>query len=228
CSHPSSVLELLETCRAKQFSPKIVFASSANLVGLTDRLPVDETFADRPLTIYAIHKLTAERYLKYYAENYDIKSVILRLSNVYGPSVDLESFRRVAFNRMIAAAFGTGKLMLFRNRHCVRDYLYIDDAIAAFLAGGSSKKTGDGNFYVIGNEKGYNFGEFAKLIAEKVSAQTGRQVEIASDEITELVPAEFRNFVADSARFKKLTGWKTEISLGQGIEKTLSYLAKVS
>jgi nucleoside-diphosphate-sugar epimerase len=222
-----TVLNLLETCRAHQSVLKIIFASSANLVGITDHLPVDESFADRPLTIYAIHKLTAERYFKYYADHYGIKSVTLRLANVYGPSIDLASFRRVAFNRMIESALSLGNITLFGNRHCVRDYLYIDDAISAFLTAGAGQNMSDGSFYVVGSGQGYNFSECARLIAETIKLRTGQKPQIANDDLVELVPAEFRNFVADSSRFKRLTGWEAKVSLARGIENTLAYLIGV-
>lgn len=223
-----SVLNLLETCRAKSLQPKIVFVSSANLVGLTERLPVDETFPDRPLTIYAIHKLTAEHYFRYYAQNFGIPSVTLRLSNVYGPSVSQEATARVAFNRMMAGAIKESKLKLFKNRHCVRDYLFINDAIAALLAAGADKKIFDGGYYLIGSEKGYDFQEFARLIANGVKKQFEKIVELESDDTVELLAAEFRNFVADSSRFKKLTGWKARVSLEEGIEKTIEYFFNYS
>ena len=72
-----STLRLLELCRRQNLRPKIVFASSANLVGLAKRMPVDETFQDDPQTIYAVHKLTSERYFSYYARQYAIPSAVL-------------------------------------------------------------------------------------------------------------------------------------------------------
>lgn len=224
----ATVLNLLQTCREKGYRPKIVFASSSNLVGLTERLPVDESFADRPLTIYAIHKQTAENYLRYFAESYGIPSITLRLANLYGPSVDSQATLRVAANRMVKAAAKEGHLTVFKNRHCVRDYLYIDDAIAAFLAAGADQKSKAGSYCVVGSGKGYNFEEFARVIGKVIEKRTGRKITLTPDDVTELVPAEFRNFVADSSRFRKLTGWKAEVSLEVGIERTLEYLYKNS
>src|SRR3989344_7073077 len=83
-----SVLYMLEACRRKNVSPKIIFASSSNLVGAPEEMPVDESFKDNPLTIFAVHKLMAEEYLKLYFRDFGIPSIALRLANVYGPSSD--------------------------------------------------------------------------------------------------------------------------------------------
>lgn len=220
-----STLRLLELCRRKNLRPKIVFASSANLVGLAKRMPVDETFQDDPQTIYAVHKLTSERYFSYYARQYGILSAVLRLSNVYGPGLNISSARRVAFNRMIETAAEKGQMTLLKNRHCIRDYLFIDDAVSAFIAA-ASDKVNDGRYYLVGNDKGYSLEEFAKLVVLKVYEKSGKKVAISFDDITELATAEFRNFVADSSRFRDLTGWRSKISLEKGIEKTLEFFLK--
>ena len=221
-----STLRLLELCRRRGLRPKIVFASSANLVGLAKRMPVDETFQDDPRTIYAVHKLTSERYFAYYARQYGILSTVLRLSNVYGPSLNLPSARRVAFNRMIEAAADKGQLKLLKNRHCIRDYLFIDDAISAFIAAAAIDKADEGRYYLVGNDKGYSLEEFAKLVVLKVYEKSGAKVTISLDDITELAPAEFRNFVADSSRFRDVTGWRSKVSLEKGIGKTLEFFLK--
>ncbi|MDP2932631.1 MAG: NAD(P)-dependent oxidoreductase [bacterium] len=221
-----STLRLLELCRRQNLRSKIVFASSANLVGLAKRMPVDETFQDDPQTIYAVHKLTSERYFSYYARQYGILSAVLRLSNVYGPALSLPSARRVAFNRMIEAAAEKGQMKLLKNRHCIRDYLFIDDAVSAFIAAASSDKTDGGRYYIVGNDKGYSLEEFAKLIVLKVREKSGKEVTVSFDDITELATAEFRNFVADSSRFRDLTGWHSKVSLEKGIENTLDFFLK--
>ena len=63
------ILRLLEACRTQNYRPKIVFASSANLFGLVDTLPVNEDHPADPLTMWAVHKLTAEHYLKLYSQH---------------------------------------------------------------------------------------------------------------------------------------------------------------
>ncbi|MCP4627570.1 MAG: NAD-dependent epimerase/dehydratase family protein, partial [bacterium] len=68
------VLHLLEVSRKQNYKPKIVFASSANLYGAVDTLPVNENFRDNPLTMWAIHKLMAEHYFRLYAQQFDIQS----------------------------------------------------------------------------------------------------------------------------------------------------------
>ena len=79
------VLRLLEVCRLQTYRPKIVFASSANLFGLADTLPVNEDNRDDPLTMWAVHKLTAENYLRLYAQQFGLQSITLRLPMFMAP-----------------------------------------------------------------------------------------------------------------------------------------------
>ncbi len=68
------ILRLLETCRAQNHRPRIVFASSANLYGLAGKLPVNEYSRDDPLTMWAVHKLASEYYLRLYAQQFGYSS----------------------------------------------------------------------------------------------------------------------------------------------------------
>src|SRR5262249_4833517 len=131
-----ATLNLLECCRSRGLKPRIVFASSANIYGQPTRLPVDESFPDQPLTLFAIHKLTSEQYLRFYAREFGIPSVSLRLSNLYGcfHHTSREVVDRVVLNRIMGRALRGDSLELYRNRDKVRDYLHIEDVVSALLA----------------------------------------------------------------------------------------------
>lgn len=217
-----SVLYMLEACRRKQAAPKIVFASSSNLVGAPEKMPVDESFKDNPLTIFAIHKLLAEEYLQLYFNDFGIPSVALRLTNVYGSSSNVSLSLHSTLNKMINNAVRGKPLKLFANKDKIRDFLYIDDAVEAFLTGGTidNKKSG---VYIVGSEEGEKFKTIVELIAELVSKTMGNQPEIIVDEQTPIKLVEMRNFVANSTKFKNLTSWKPETNLKSGLQKTTDY-----
>ena len=221
-----SVLYMLEACRRKQVSPKIVFASSSNLVGAPDTIPVDESFKDNPLTIFAVHKLLAEGYLKLYFQDFDIPSIILRLANVYGPSTDTALSLHSTLNKMIQNAVLGQSLKLFVNKDKIRDFLYIEDAVEAFVAAGAVSDL-KGEVYIVGSEEGQSFKNIVELVAELVLKTTKQKADVILDEKTPIKPVEMRNFVADSSKFKKLTDWKAETNLKSGLEKTISYFLNV-
>lgn len=220
-----SVLDLLETCRVQKRSPKIVFASSSNVVGAPDRMPVDESFKDNPLTLFAIHKLLAEEYLKLYAQDFNIYSIILRLANVYGPSTDKQVSLHSALNKMVNNAVGGQPLKLFANKDKIRDFLYIDDAVDAYLAAGMVQDP-KGEIYVVGSEEGETFENIVALIKGLVAKATGKNPEIVIEK-DQIASVEMRNFVANASRFKKVTGWKPGTSLKEGLQKTIDYFITV-
>jgi len=219
-----SVLHLLEVCRLNNYFPRIVFSSSSNLVGLPVQLPVNETFKDSPLTLYSIHKLASEKYLQYYAREFGQHSIILRLANVYGPGLNRQTSVRVVLNKIIDRASKGKKLVLYSNNACIRDYVWIDDVAAAFLAAAClGNEYATGQYYLIGNGIGYKMSDVLRMIADKVSRRTGKKTVIQEDTNEKLEAIEWRNFVADTTKFTEATGWKARTSLDEGIDRTVDY-----
>jgi UDP-glucose 4-epimerase len=215
------ILRLLEVCRTQNYRPKIVFASSTNLFGLVDTLPVNEDNGDDPLTMWAVHKLTAEHYLRLYARQFGIKSTTLRLANVYGPTARCSVMDRVVINKVIAKALDGEALIKYANQGCVRDYVFLKDVVRAFLLAGAGCGSTKNLVYVIGSGVGKSIADVWQLIADCVRVLIGKDVPIRFDDSVEIEPLELRNFVADTQRFQKATGWKPRTELAQGIEITV-------
>ena len=224
----ATVLELLEACRELNLKPRIILASSANIVGCPSSSLVNEDTPDQPLTLYAINKLVAEQYLRYYAETFNLPAVALRFANVYGPlaergtqrDVELES--RVVLNAIMRRALEGGPLYLYRNQNCVRDFVYVDDAIRAICAVVTSNRITLGAKYIVGSGEGLPLSEIINQIAQRAAKLRGHNVEIYLDEDASLEPIEWRNFIADYTRLQAATGWKPQTKLFQGIDLTLS------
>jgi len=220
-----AVIYLLELCKNKKYRPKIIFSSSANIFGLVNKLPISEIIPSNPTSLWSVHKLVAENYLHIYAQKFGIKSVILRLANVYGPSVNPHAVANVIINKAIIQALNSQHLTLFTNKECIRDYIYIDDVINAFLIAGSSDcLLRDDNFYIIGSGEGNKIVDVWKLIAQKVKRLSGKKVKLGVNNNIKLEPFDRRNFIADTTLFSKMTGWKPNVFLERGIELTIKAL----
>ncbi len=220
-----SVMHFLELCRKNNLCPKIIFSSSANLFGLVDKLPVNEKARSSPASLWSVHKLMAENYLSVYAKKYGIGSVTLRLTNIFGLTANQDTITRVVINNMIARALRREALVLYANRNCIRDYLFIDDAVQAFLlagAGGALKYAGD--FYIVGSSEGKTIAEVWQLIADKVKAITGKNIPVEFDGSAKLEPFDMRNFTADTKLFRQATGWKPRVCFDRGVELTIEAL----
>jgi UDP-glucose 4-epimerase len=216
------MLHLLETCRRQGFHPTVCFASTVTISGIPVSLPVDESHPEHPLTIYDLHKLTAEQYLRWYSEQGIVRGVTLRLANVYGPGPRSSQTDRGILNQMIIRALAGEVLTVYGTGEQVRDYLYVGDAAQAFLAAAIYSEALNGKCFVIGSGRGYTIAEAIGLVADLTAAKTGISVPV--EHIApprDISPIEQRNFVADSRLFRAATGWQARHTLAQGIKLTL-------
>lgn len=218
-----AIINLLEVCRVYNYKTKIIFSSSANLFSLASPLPLNEESKTDPASLWSAHKLLAENYIKVYAVKYGIKAVILRLANVYGPTYNDKAMGSVVINKAISNALAGKDLYLYRNRNSFRDYLYIDDAVRAFLLAGNCKNVlPKYGYYVIGSQEGLTISKAWRMIASEVGRQSKRKIRIKFNRKIKPEPFDYRNFVADSGLFSKTTGWQPLTRLRNGIRLTMA------
>ncbi len=221
------LLNMLEKCREKKLAPTLVFSGTVTEAGFTQDLPVGEGHADRPITIYDIHKLTAENYIKHYSAEGFVKGVILRLANVYGPGPKSSSADRGILNQMIGRALKREDLTVYGSGEFLRDYVYIEDVARAFIFAAENIAKISGQHFVIGTGNGMSIQEAFQRVAERVARKTGIVANVTTVAPPPNLPAiERRNFVADISRYSQLTGWRPAVSFDQGIDMTIDWYLK--
>ncbi|MEW6323937.1 MAG: NAD-dependent epimerase/dehydratase family protein [Nitrospirota bacterium] len=219
------MLHLLEACRRRGRKPAVLFSGTVTEMGIPIRLPADEMQPDRPITVYDLHKLMAENYLKYYAHQGIVDGAVLRLANVYGPGPTSSSADRGVLNRMIDRALHAETLSVYGHGKYLRDYVYIDDVASAFLEAGANIDRINGQHFVIGSGEGHAIVDAFNLVADRVALKTGRRMQVISaDPPVPLAAIETRNFIADTTRFSAATGWKARVPLAEGIDRTIEAL----
>lgn len=200
----------------------VVMAGTATEVGLTESLPVDETVPDRPVTVYDLHKLTAERYLELYAARGAIRGTTLRLANVYGPGASVSSADRGILNKIVRAALQGSPITVFGDGSEVRDYVYIDDVARAFIMAAEHIERANGRHFFIGSGVAHTLKEAFSVAADRVRTRTGQAVEIKHAPWPDhLSPIERRNFVANVTAVSDAIDWRPTISLKEGIDRTI-------
>ena len=222
------MLHLLETCREKHEQPVVIFSGTVTEVGIPKSLPVDETHDDQPVTIYDLHKLMAENYLKYYAGQGTVQGTILRLANVYGPGPKSSSADRAVINMMMRKALKGEALTIYGTGEYLRDYIFVEDVISAFLKAPACIEHLNGKHFVLGSGEGVTIARAFTFMAERVTLKIGKQisVEYIAPPAAQS-PIEARNFVADTQQFASATGWQAQYSLIDGIDHTLEELRSV-
>lgn len=219
------MLLLLQACRDRDVRPVVISASTVTICGLPERLPVDESCPDAPITIYDLHKQMAENYLKYYVRIGAGRGAALRLANVYGPGPRSSRADRGILNQMVGRALRGEVLTVYGRGDQLRDYVHVADVARAFLAAAVHADALNGGHYVIGRGDGYSIAQALQLVAERVAARTGRLAPVTSvDPPAGLSPIEERNFVADTRRFTEATGWWAQYGLPQGIDTLIESL----
>ena len=218
------VINLLEVCKRKRWHPDVFFAGSITEVGIPIRLPFDESHSDNPATIYDLHKLIAEDYLGFYAKQGILRGTTLRLAYVYGPGPKSSTAQRGVLNKMIKMAIGGEELTVWGRGSFLRDYIFVDDVVEAFILAACHISKLNGRHFVIGTGKGYTLSEAFKMVSETAAKKTRKKVKIVHVKPPQdQTSADTSSYVVSSKLFTKLTGWKPKLSLPKGIAATADY-----
>ena len=150
--------------------------------------------------------------------------VITRFANIYGPG-------QLNFSALIPdairSALGYTNFYPRGNGKQIRDYIFIDDVVRAFLLCPQNKNKTNGKHFILGSGKGFTVQEAISKVAEILNKKTKSKVgtkHVASPE--DLLDIEFRNFVADNSSLKTAIDWSADIDLEKGIELTIENFIK--
>ncbi|MGQ0732035.1 MAG: NAD-dependent epimerase/dehydratase family protein [Acidobacteriota bacterium] len=210
-------LVLLEALRAVNPTAKLVFVGSRLQYGRPERLPVSEEDAADPLCLHAVHKSAVEGYLAVYRRLYGLRYTVARVTNPYGPG---QPHGRTAYgvvNRMIHLALDGGTLSVYGDGSQLRDYVFIDDLTRALALLGSSEVT-DGRVYNVGSGHGTTLVDLARTVIALTGSGRIEHVEWPSL----AAQIETGDFVADISRIDREVGWRPEVALGDGLERTIT------
>ncbi len=217
------ITNLINVAQETGLKPNVVYASTATIYGLTNNLPVSESKTPNPITNYDLHKLFAEKQLEMASKKEIINAISLRLGNVYGPSLSFSSSDdRGVLNKIVNMAIHGDDLKLYGDGNYLRDYVYIDDVVKAFIYTAFANTTKDRSFNVASGI-GITIAEVFEVVKKKVFDVTGKSIrieKIAWPENTD--PIEYRNFVANIDSIKKTFNWTPEINLEDGINRLIN------
>jgi nucleoside-diphosphate-sugar epimerase len=211
-------LSILEECRKFNPAIKIVFASTRQIYGKPQYLPVDEKHPLVPVDVNGINKLAGEMYHVLYNKVYNIKTSVLRLTNTYGPRMRIKDARQTFLGIWIRNLLENKPITIFGDGGQLRDYNYIDDVVNAFLlVAGSDVWTG--SIFNLGNTNPISLETTAKIMIEENSA--GKYLFIPFPE--ELKKIDIGDFYSDFSKIKTNLGWNPEVSIDVGFRETIEY-----
>lgn len=210
-------LSILEACRKYNPAIKVVFASTRQLYGKPDYLPVDEKHLLRPVDVNGINKMAGEWYHILYNNVYGIRSCALRLTNTYGPRMRIKDARQTFLGVWIRLAV-EGKPFEVWEGHQLRDFTFVDDAVEAFLLAAASEKS-NGEIFNLGGESVISLKELADLVVETNGG---------GEYLTRSYPVDRKridigDYYADFERIQAVLGWQPRTNLHQGLRHTLAF-----
>jgi UDP-glucose 4-epimerase len=212
-----TALAVLEACRRYNPEVRIVYASTRQIYGRPERLPVDERHPLHPADINGVHKLAAERYHFLYRQVHGLKVCALRLTNTIGPAMRVKDGRQTFLGVWVRRLL-EGEPFEVWGGWQMRDFTYVDDAVEAFLLAATSARA-DGQVFNLGGERAISLGDAARLLVEVNSG--GEYVERPFP--PERKAIEIGDYYAAGTKIRKLLGWQPSTPLREALRRTLDY-----
>ena len=212
-----SQLSLLEACRHYQPDVKVVYASTRQVYGAPDYLPVDERHLLRPTDVNGINTAAGEWYHILYNNVYGIRCTSLRLTNTYGPRQLMKHSRQGFAPWFMRQAMDDEEIQIFGNGEQSRDFTYVDDAVDALLRAAASDAA-NGQIFNVGGEVA-SLRAFTELLLAVVGSGRYRLVPFPPEQKI----IDISDYYADTTKIASTLGWYPRTSLEAGFGLTIAY-----
>jgi UDP-glucose 4-epimerase len=213
-----SQLSILEACRHNNPKAKVVYAGTRQVYGKPDVLPVTEQHLVRPTDINGINKVAGEYYHLVYNNVFGVRACSLRLTNIYGPRQLVKHNRQGFIGWFVRIAVEDGEIEIYGDGSQLRDFVFVDDAVDAFLRAGASEAC-DGDVFNVGGSEPVSHRDLVRLLIEV--AGTGRVRFVDWPAAKKAI--DIGSFYSDSTKFRAATGWQPRVGLRQGLEQTVAF-----
>ena len=207
---------VLDACRLHGVA-RVVVASSDKAYGDHDELPYREDFALRPRFPYDVSKAAADLIARSYWETYGLPVAVTRFANLYGGG-DLNTSRLIP--EVVSAAIAGRRPIIRSDGSPERDFLYVEDAVAAYLALAEALDGGGaaGEAFNAGAGRPHSVRELVELICRVAGADV--EPEFRGDGTP---PGEIDRQFVDAAKLRELTGWEPAVDLEEGVRRTIAW-----
>ncbi len=207
---------VLEACRLHGVQ-RVVVASSDKAYGRQDELPYREDQPLRPLYPYDVSKAACDLLARSYWHTFGLPVAVTRFANLYG-GADMNRSRLVP--EAVCAALAGEPPVVRSDGSPERDFLYVEDAVDAYLAIWRAIGAGDGcgQAFNAGGGGPHRVRDVVALICRL--AGSGVEPEIRGDGVPF---GEIDRQWVDSSKLRELTGWRPEVSLEEGLRRTIEW-----
>jgi UDP-glucose 4-epimerase len=214
-------LHILEACRLHNPDVKIVFASTRQIYGRPEYMPVDEKHPTNPVDVNGINKLAGESYHLLYNNIYKIRACALRLTNTYGPGMRVKDARQTFLGVWVRRVIEGKPIRVYGDGRQLRDFNFVTDVVKALLLAAGDPAS-EGQLFNLGDREYISLEELAALL-----------VRLNKHGHYELVPfpanqkaIDIGDYYGDFSKIQNALGWSPEVLLESGLAVTLAYYRK--
>ena len=211
-------LSILEACRRVNPGIRLVFASTRQLYGRPDYLPVDEKHPIRPVDVNGINKLAGEGYHLLYSSVYGIRASVLRLTNTYGPGMRVKDARQTFLGIWIRQLLEGQAIKVFGDGKQLRDFNYVDDCVQALLLA-AADDTAIGKIYNLGSSEVASLNDLATMMTGLVPGSRFEVVPFPP----ERKAIDIGDYYSDFSLIQRELGWSPAVDLRTGLARSLDY-----
>ena len=213
-------LSILEACRACNPEIRIVFASTRQMYGRPERLPVTEEHPLNPVDVNGINKMAGEKYHLLYSQVHGVHATALRLTNTIGPRMRIKDARQTFVGVWVRQLLQDQPIEVWGGKQ-LRDFTDVDDAVDAFLLAATDPKT-DGQVYNLGGTEVVDLATLAQLMVEVNGSGSASVREFPADRHK----IDIGDYYGDFSKIQSQLGWTPNRSLRETVEKTLAFYRK--
>ncbi len=209
-------LNVLEAARENHVG-RVIHTSTSEVYGTALTTPITESHPLQGQSPYSASKIGADMMAEAFARSFDLRVAILRPFNTFGPR---QSERAVIPTILRQALDPHCRTIMIGDTTPVRDFTFVDDTAAAFLAIGTSSRIEFGRPYNAGSGKSVTVAELIELVRGLAGCR--KPLEHDPDR-TRPPKSEVRALLADSSRLTAATGWRPATNLREGLKRTIAW-----
>jgi UDP-glucose 4-epimerase len=211
-------LRFLQRLSSARPGVRVVFAGTRQVYGVPNYLPVDENHPIQPVDFNGVHKYAATMYHHMLSSSGLLDACVLRLTNVYGPHISLDAAGQGVLAVFLRKLSRGERLEVFGDGRQLRDPVYVDDAVEAFLLAGAVPAL-PSRSYNIGGPEALEMARIAALASAAAGVEPPLYREFSSD----LKAIDIGSYRADYSRIREQLGWTPKVTFADGIARALAY-----
>ncbi len=211
-------LSILEACRKHNQNIKVIYASTRQIYGKPDYLPVDERHLLHPTDVNGINKMAGEWYHIVYNNVHHVRACALRLTNTYGPRMRVKDARQTFLGIWIKRVLDGEPLKVFGDGLQIRDFTYVDDCVDALLLAALAEGA-NGQIFNLGSDETINLRNLAALVVEANGGGSYECVPFPPDRKA----IDIGDYYGDYRLIRGRLGWYPRYRLREGLARTLAF-----